>query len=228
MSDVGGAGDVGNGAIRVLVAEDEELVRAGCVMLLGVAPDIEVVGEATDGRQAVELAQALRPDVVLMDLRMPVLDGVAATRELTATVDGPRVLVLTTLNEEGAVQRALAAGASGFLLKHAAPADLANAIRHCAAGEGWLDPAVIGGVVDALRRAGPRALSAPAALSVLTPREREVLVLMAGGRSNAEISAELVISEATTRTHVAHVISKTGSRDRTQAVVLAYRSGLMA
>jgi len=213
--------------IRVLVAEDEALVRAGCVMLLGAAPDIEVVGEAADGAEAVRLAAELRPDVVLTDLRMPGLDGIDATAAITAGADPPTVLVLTTFNEQEAVQRALAAGASGFLLKHAAPADLVTAIRHCAAGDGWLDPSVIGGVVDALRRAGPRGPATPKALEVLTARERQVLVLMARGRSNREISAELVISEATTRTHVAHVISKTGSRDRTQAVVLAYQSGLM-
>jgi len=219
--------------ITVVVAEDEALVRAGCVMLLNAAPDIEVLGQAGDGAEAVELARALRPDVVLMDLRMPEMDGVAATSAITdSRADGgtlsPKVLVLTTFNEEAAVQQALAAGASGFLLKHAAPDDLITAIRHCAAGDGWLDPSVIGSVIGALRRAGPRAHAAPSALATLTPREREVLVLMAEGRSNAEISAQLFVSDATTRTHVGRVIAKTGSRDRTQAVVLAYQSGLMS
>jgi len=219
--------------ITVVVAEDEALVRAGCVMLLNAAPDIEVLGQAGNGAEAVELARALRPDVVLMDLRMPEMDGVAATSAITdSRADGgtlsPKVLVLTTFNEEAAVQQALAAGASGFLLKHAAPDDLITAIRHCAAGDGWLDPSVIGSVIGALRRAGPRAHAAPAALATLTPREREVLVLMAEGRSNAEISAQLFVSDATTRTHVGRVIAKTGSRDRTQAVVLAYQSGLMS
>ncbi|GAA5094794.1 response regulator [Nocardia iowensis] len=214
--------------ITVLVAEDEALVRAGCVMLLGAAPDIEVVGEVGDGAAAVDAVKTLAPQVVLMDLRMPILDGVGATRAITATPDAPAVLVLTTFHEDTAVQEALAAGASGFLLKHAAPADLVEAIRRCAAGDGWLDPAIVGSVLGALRRAGPRAATAPATLSALTAREREVLVLMALGRSNAEISAELFISAATTRTHVAHVIAKTGSRDRTQAVVLAYQSGLMS
>jgi DNA-binding NarL/FixJ family response regulator len=219
--------------ITVVVAEDEALVRAGCVMLLNAAPDIEVLGQAGNGAEAVELARALRPDVVLMDLRMPEMDGVAATSAITdSRADGgtlsPKVLVLTTFNEEAAVQQALAAGASGFLLKHAAPDDLITAIRHCAAGDGWLDPSVIGSVIGALRRAGPRAHIAPSALAALTPREREVLVLMAEGRSNAEISAQLFVSDATTRTHVGRVIAKTGSRDRTQAVVLAYQSGLMS
>ena len=164
---------------------------------------------------------------------MPEMDGVAATSAITdSRADGgtlpPKVLVLTTFNEEAAVQQALAAGASGFLLKHAAPDDLITAIRHCAAGDGWLDPSVIGSVIGALRRAGPRAHIAPSALAALTPREREVLVLMAEGRSNAEISAQLFVSDATTRTHVGRVIAKTGSRDRTQAVVLAYQSGLMS
>ena len=219
--------------ITVVVAEDEALVRAGCVMLLNAAPDIEVLGQAGNGAEAVELAHALRPDVVLMDLRMPEMDGVAATSAITGPraaggAPPPKVLVLTTFNEETAVQQALAAGASGFLLKHAAPADLITAIRHCAAGDGWLDPSVIGSVIGALRRAGPRAHAAPSALAALTPREREVLVLMAEGRSNSEISAQLFVSDATTRTHVARIIGKTGSRDRTQAVVLAYQSGLMS
>ena len=219
--------------ITVVVAEDEALVRAGCVMLLNAAPDIEVIGQAGNGAEAVELAHALQPDVVLMDLRMPGMDGVAATSAITGPraaggAPAPTVLVLTTFNEETAVQQALAAGASGFLLKHAAPADLITAIRHCAAGDGWLDPSVIGSVIGALRRAGPRAHTAPSALAALTPREREVLVLMAEGRSNAEISAQLFVSDATTRTHVGRVIAKTGSRDRTQAVVLAYQSGLMS
>ncbi|NNH69085.1 response regulator transcription factor [Nocardia uniformis] len=213
--------------ITVLIAEDEALVRAGCVLLLGTAPDIEVVADVGNGATAIEAAKTLAPQVVLMDLRMPIMDGVAATRAITATPDPPAVLVLTTFHEDTAVQQALAAGASGFLLKQAAPADLVQAIRCCAAGDGWLDPAIVGNVLTALRRTGPHAVAAPVALATLTPREREVLVLMARGLSNAEISAELFISEATTRTHVAHVIAKTGSRDRTQAVVLAYQSGLM-
>ncbi|MEU0876050.1 response regulator transcription factor [Nocardia brasiliensis] len=213
--------------ITVVVAEDEALVRAGCALLLSATPDIEVIGEAADGAAAIEAVKTLRPQVVLMDLRMPVLDGIEATKAITSTPDAPAVLVLTTFHEDIAVQEALAAGASGFLLKHAAPADLAQAVRCCAAGDGWLDPAIVGSVLGALRRAGPRAVTAPAALTALTAREREVLVLMALGRSNAEISAELFISPATTRTHVAHVIAKTASRDRTQAVVLAYQSGLM-
>ncbi|WP_405164211.1 response regulator transcription factor [Nocardia sp. NBC_01499] len=213
--------------ITVLVAEDEALVRAGCVMLLGATPDIEVIGEVGDGAAAIDAVKTLVPQVVLMDLRMPIMNGIEATRAITATPDPPAVLMLTTFHEDTAVQEALAAGASGFLLKHAAPADLAQAIRHCAAGDGWLDPAIITSVLGALRRAGPRAIAAPTTLSTLTAREREVLTLMALGHSNTEISTELFISEATTRTHVAHIIAKTTSRDRTQAVVLAYQSGLM-
>ncbi|MFF5035465.1 response regulator [Nocardia salmonicida] len=213
--------------ISVIIAEDEALVRAGVVLLLGGISDIEVVGEASDGTTAVELAAAVQPDVVLMDLRMPGTDGISATREICESIDAPAVLVLTTFNEQQAVQQALAASASGFLLKHAAPADLAEAIRACAAGEGWLDPAVVSGVLTALRSATPPTSATPGTVAGLTNREREVLVLMAMGYANAEISARLFISEATTRTHVSHVIAKTGSRDRTQAVVLAYRSGLM-
>jgi len=217
----------------VLVAEDESLVRAGCVLLLGTAGDIEVVGEATNGEEAVTLAGTLRPDVVLMDLRMPVLDGIEATRAIVwdsrpIAARPPRVLVLTSFNEERAVQRALAAGASGFLLKQAAPTDLVTAVRHCAAGDGWLDPAVVGPVLSVLRDTAPPPHATPELLTTLTARELEVLVLMAHGRSNGEISTQLHVSEATTRTHVARVITKTGSRDRTQAVVLAYRSGLMS
>ncbi|MEV0247302.1 response regulator transcription factor [Nocardia sp. NPDC050712] len=214
--------------IRVIIAEDEALVRAGCVLLLGSVADIEVVGEAGDGAAAVELAAAVAPDVVLMDLRMPGTDGISATRIICEKPDAPVVLMLTTFNEQHAVQQALAAGASGFLLKHAAPADLAQAIRACAAGEGWLDPAVVGGVLTTLRSATPPSAATPESVAGLTNREREVLVLMAMGYANTEISARLFISEATTRTHVSHVIAKTGSRDRTQAVVLAYRSGLMS
>ena len=213
--------------VRVLLCDDQALVRSGFRMVLEAREDMEVVGEAENGADALALAARCRPDVILMDVRMPVMDGVAATGAITAVAGAPAVLMLTTFREDTVVQEALAAGASGFLLKHAAPADLVQAVRRCVAGEGWLDPTIVGGVLDALRRAGSRAATAPAALSALTAREREVLVLMALGRSNAEISAELFISEATTRTHVAHVIAKTGSRDRTQAVVLAYQSGLM-
>ncbi|MEV6279717.1 response regulator transcription factor [Nocardia sp. NPDC051832] len=214
--------------IRVLIAEDEALVRAGCVLLLGGVADIEVIAEAGDGAAAIELAAKHHPDVVLMDLRMPGTDGIGATRALCESPDPPAVLILTTFNEQHAVQQALAAGASGFLLKHAAPADLAQAIRACAAGDGWLDPAVVGGVLTALRSGTPPHTTTPPSVSGLTNREREVLILMAMGYANTEISARLFISEATTRTHVSHVIAKTGSRDRTQAVVLAYRSGLMS
>jgi DNA-binding NarL/FixJ family response regulator len=219
--------------ISVVVADDQPLVRAGINLLLTAEPDIRVVGEASDGAEAVTLVQKYHPDVALMDLQMPGTDGVAATRILTA--DGAsedrdrltRVLVLTTFTDDEAVYGALRAGASGFLLKQAAPGDLIDAVRRVAAGESWIDPAIAGKVIAALGGPGNPCVAAPELIDRLTPREREVLVLMAHGLSNAEICASLVISEATAKTHVARVVMKTGSRDRTQAVVLAYQSGLV-
>ncbi len=220
--------------ITVLVVDDQPLVRAGLAMLLSAEPDIDVVGEAGDGAQAVEQARLLGPDVVLMDLRMPGVDGIEATRLLAGDpvhdADPDRltkVLVLTTFNDDDAVYGALRAGASGFLLKHAAPADLTAAVRSVAAGGSWLDPAVAGTVIRALATV-PRAGEGLGGLvGRLTPREREVLVLVATGLSNTEISQRLVLSEATVKTHVARIVMKTGSRDRAQAVALAYQSGLV-
>lgn len=220
--------------ISVIIAEDQPVVRAGIAMLLAAEVDIDVVGQASDGREAVELARTLRPEIVVMDVQMPGLDGISATRVLTAddTGRGPdqltKVLVLTTFDDDKAVYGALRAGASGFLLKHAAPSDLIVAVRRVAAGDAWIDPAVARKVIAALG-AGLNDVSerAPELIERLTLREREVLVLMAHGLSNAEIRDRFVLSEATVKTHVARVVMKTGSRDRTQAVVLAYQSGLV-
>ena len=220
-------------AIRVLVADDQPLVRAGIVMLLNAEPGISVIAEAGTGEEAVALAQRHLPDVVLMDVRMPVLDGVSAVRALASdAVTGEadrlvRVLMLTTFDDDTAVRDALRAGASGFLLKHAAPQDLASAIRAVAAGDAWLAPHVTRHVIDELARNPARDEAPGEAIAALTPRERDVLTLMAGGLSNAEIRDRLVVSEATVKTHVARILMKTRSRDRTQAVVLAYRSGLV-
>jgi DNA-binding NarL/FixJ family response regulator len=217
--------------ISVVIAEDQPLVRAGISMLLSSEPGIEVVGQASDGREAITLASTLRPDVVVMDIQMPNMDGVSATRVLANDSSErdhlTKVLVLTTFNDDEAVYGALRAGASGFLLKHAAPTDLIAAVRKIATGDAWIDPAVAGRVIAALATVKDANRVAPERIERLTPREREVLVLMAHGLSNGEIRDRLVVSEATVKTHVARVVMKTGSRDRTQAVVLAYQSGLV-
>lgn len=218
--------------VTVVVADDDPLVRSGVAMLLRSAADTEVVGEAADGAAAVALARDRRPDVVLMDLRMPGTDGIAATRALTAErAEDPdlltRVLVLTTFHDDDAVHGALRAGASGYLLKHTAPTDLVPAVRRVAAGDSWLDPAVAGRVIAALARTDPDHDDPDEQLSRLTAREREVLTLMAHGRSNDEIAAGLVLSGATVRTHVNRILMKTGTGNRTNAVILAFRSGLV-
>jgi DNA-binding NarL/FixJ family response regulator len=221
--------------ISVVVADDQPLVRAGIVMLLAAAPGIDVLGEAADGRQAIDLAQTLQPDIVVMDVRMPGTDGVAATRLLCSDPAGEdidhltKVLILTTFSDDEAVYGSLRAGASGFLLKHAAPNDLIAAIRKVAAGEAWIDPAVAGKIIATLAQSPVPGGPFPQLQLIerLTPREREVLKLMAHGLSNTEIKDRLVISDATVKTHVARIVMKTGSRDRTQAVVLAYQSGLV-
>jgi len=220
--------------IKVLIADDQALIRAGLTLLVNAQPDLDVVAEAADGAEAVRLAELRRVDVVLMDVRMPGIDGVAATRALCADrssedpAPGPKVLILTTFDDDNAVYGALSAGASGYLLKHAVPHDLVTAIRRVAAGDAWLDPAVAGRVIAALAH-GPRRPGEPVPdiLSRLTPREREVLVLIAEGLSNAEIADRLVVGEGTVKTHVSRVLMKTASRDRSQAVGLAYRSGLV-
>jgi DNA-binding NarL/FixJ family response regulator len=219
--------------VRVLIAEDQALVRAGFVTILGAQPDIEVVGEAENGHAAVQAARELRPDVVVMDIRMPLLDGIEATRRLAGPdAEHPlRVLVVTTFNVDEYVYEALRAGASGFLLKDAPPAELIGAVRTIAAGEALLAPAVTRGLIgryaERLRPAAGRA-AGEGPLAALTGRELEVLRLIAAGMSNAEIAGELVIAAETVKTYVSRILAKLDLRDRVQAVVLAYRTGLVS
>jgi DNA-binding NarL/FixJ family response regulator len=211
--------------IRVLLADDQELVRSGFRLILEMAEGIDVVGEAEDGREAVELAKELKPDVVLMDVRMPDVDGIEATRQLRAANLDARVLVLTTFDLDEYVYAAVQAGASGFLLKDAPRDQLVTAVRTVARGEALLAPAVTKRLIERfVARAAP-----PAAPGVgdLSAREDEVLRLIARGLSNAEIAAELFVAEATVKTHVARVLAKLGLRDRVQAVVFAYEHGLV-
>lgn len=210
--------------IRVLIVDDEELVRTGLRMILDAEPDVTVVGDAVDGHEALTQVDRLGPDVVLMDIRMPRMDGLEATRRLRAEGRGPRVVVLTTFDLDEHVYAALAAGASGFLLKDAPASQLLHAIRVAVAGDALLAPSVTRRLIS--RFAGGPPASRPEPPADLTARETEVLTLMAQGLSNAEIAAHLVVGEATVKTHVARVLAKLGVRDRVQAVVLAYRSGL--
>jgi DNA-binding NarL/FixJ family response regulator len=214
--------------IRVLLADDQALVRGGFRSILEGQPDIEVVGEAADGLEAVELARATRPDVVVMDIRMPRLDGIAATHALLERHgSAARVLMLTTFNQEAYVYDALRAGASGFLLKSAPPRELAGAIRTVAAGDALLAPEITRAMIsDYVQRPRPGSAT-PDVLAVLTPRELEVLGLIARGRANAEIAGELYLSEPTVKTHVTRILAKLQLRDRVHAVVLAYECGLV-
>jgi DNA-binding NarL/FixJ family response regulator len=208
--------------IRIVVADDHEVVRGGFAAMLGTQPDFTVAGTAANGAEAVRVCTAERPDVVLMDVRMPVMDGIEATRQLSG---GPRVLILTTFDLDEYVFDALRAGASGFLLKDVTAERLFDAVRVVAAGEALLAPTVTTRLIGEFTRLKPRG-TAPA-LGSLTPRETEVLRLIAEGLSNPEIAARLVVTEETVKTHVSRVLSKLGLRDRTQAVVAAYESGLV-
>ena len=213
--------------IRVLVVDDQALVRGGFRLILDSQPDLEVVGEAADGREALAMARELRPDVVLMDVRMPGMDGLEATRRLLSGGEAPRVLMLTTFDLDEYVYDALRAGASGFLLKDVRPELLAEAVRVVADGDTLLAPAITRRLVQQyVRRIRPGS-TRPAALDALTERELAVLRLLARGRSNGEIASELYLSETTVKTHVTHVFGKLGLRDRAQAVVMAYESGLV-
>ena len=210
--------------IRVLLADDQPLVRAGLRRIIDADPAITVVGEAGDGLDAVRQAEAVRPDVVLMDVRMPVFDGIEATRRLIEAKNGARVIVLTTFGLDEYVLAALRSGASAFVLKEAPPEDILGAIHSVASGKAVIDPAVVQAVIDELGRRPPRAELA-ASIAELTPREREVLSLLARGLSNAEIATELVVGEGTVKTHVARILAKLDVRDRVQAVVFAYEAG---
>ena len=212
--------------IRLVVVDDQEVVRAAFGALLGTQPDFEVIATAADGAQAVRVCAQLHPDVVLMDVRMPVMDGIEATRRIAAD-GGPRILVLTTFDLDEHVYDALSAGASGFLLKDVTAERLFDAVRVVAAGEALLAPAVTRRLIAEFARLRPPPRAAIPAVGALTPRETEVLRLIAAGLSNPEIATRLVVSEETVKTHVSRVLAKLGLRDRTQAVVAAYESGLV-
>ncbi len=212
--------------VRVLLVDDDDLMRAGLKAVLSSDAAVDVVGEAADGRDGVERVRALAPDVVLMDVRMPDVDGIAATREIVSASPDAKVVVLTTFELDDYVFGALAAGASGFLLKRTRPEELIAAIETVAAGDSLLSPSVTRTVIQRLAKQPPPDTSAAQRLEELTPREREVLALVARGLSNSEIAATLVVEQSTVKTHVKHVLRKLRLRDRVQAVIFAYESGL--
>lgn len=215
-------------SVRVLLVDDQAMVRVGFRLILESEPDLEVVGEAEDGAKAIEAVRVLRPDVTLMDIQMPVMDGLAATRELLRADDlpKPRVLILTTFERDEYVFEALRAGASGFLLKNASPEDLIDAVRIVAAGNALLAPTITRRLIEEFARR-PAPTASPDSLKELTEREIDVLRLLAKGMTNAEIAAALFVGEATVKTHVSNVLTKLHLRDRAQAVVFAYESGLV-
>jgi DNA-binding NarL/FixJ family response regulator len=217
---------VGN-PIRVLIADDQQMLRDGFRVILDSEPDLEVVGEAPDGKEAVRQVQLLRPDVVLMDIRMPELDGLAATEQLMGMQDPPRVVVLTTFDQNEYVVRALRAGAYGFLLKDAPSSRLVAAVRAAAGGDALIEPTITRRLVERFAEPEEDPTVLPEAVRDLTERELEILRLIARGLSNAEIAEEKVIAETTVKTHVARILTKLGVRDRVQAVVLAYDSGFV-
>jgi DNA-binding NarL/FixJ family response regulator len=214
-------------SIRVVIADDQGMVRSGFSVLLNAQPDIEVIAEAVNGEEAITRAAELRPDVILMDVRMPVLDGLQATRVITAMDGAPKVLVLTTFDLDDYVYEALRSGASGFLLKDASAGELAAAVRLVAAGDALLSPGVTRRLIAEFARMGAPRNPSREHLKELTDRESEVLALVARGMSNAEIAGYLVVAEQTVKTHVSRILMKLGLRDRTQAVVLAYETGLV-
>ena len=211
----------------VLIADDQALVRMGLRKVFETEPDMTVAGEAADGEEAVAAVRRLRPDVILMDIRMPALDGIEATRRITAARPDARIVILTTFGLDTYVYESLRAGASGFMLKDAPPEEITAAVRVVAAGDALLAPSVTRSVIEEFARRPPEPSAEPAALNELTPREREVFGLLVRGLSNPEICEQLVISEATTKTHVARILQKLGLRDRVQAVIFAYESGVV-
>jgi DNA-binding NarL/FixJ family response regulator len=212
--------------IRVLIVDDDDLMRAGLRGVLSSDDTIELVGEASDGRAAAYRTRLLRPEVVLMDVRMPDLDGISATREVLAAFPEVKVVILTTFEQDDYIFGALSAGASGFLLKRTRPEELIAAIHTIAAGDSLLSPSVTNRVIERMAGQPPPDAARDARLAELTPREREVLELVAGGLSNAEIAGRLVIEESTVKTHLKRILAKLGARDRVQAVIFAYESGL--
>jgi DNA-binding NarL/FixJ family response regulator len=213
--------------IRVLVADDQNVVRSGLRMILAAQEDIEVIGEASNGQEAVQQALALEPDVILMDIRMPDLDGIEATKRITRRPDHPKVVVLTTYGLDENVYAALKAGASGFLVKTDSPEELIRAVRAVESGDSLLGPATTQRLIEHFLAAAPPDPDPPPELERLTTREVEVLRLVATGRSNSEIARDLFVSEGTVKTHVARILSKLGCRDRVQVVVLAYEAGVV-